>query len=128
MGKYRFEGLTDKLRLVETMVDQSKMDAGEALFIVDHHLERCVEVWEGDMLCWYCLILVKDGVRSFHGYSMVKGRARHALRVAQMFLKNEPRILSCHREANQKVNRLLKLMGFKDCVSIDGFKVLGRVL
>jgi hypothetical protein len=96
------------------MVEQSKMEEGEATFLVRHNLERCVEVWEGDRLCGYFLILAKDRVRSVHGYNLTRGRARHALKIALHLLKDETKIYSCHKEADQKVNRLLKLLGFKE--------------
>ena len=115
MTRYTFKGLTDSNRLVETMVDQSKMDRGEALFIVNHNIERCVEVWEGEKLCGYFIIAEKDGIRSFHGYNLTKGRTRHALRMCFEFLREERgKLYSCHLQANKRVNRLLKLLGFKD--------------
>ena len=127
MTRYRFTGLTDEFRLIDTVVGQSQMEYGEASFIVKHNLERCVEVWEGDMLCGYFLIFSKDGIRSVHGYKLCKGRARQALRVALHLLKDEPRIFSAHREANDKVNRLLKLMGFKDDMKDKGFNVMVKI-
>lgn len=115
MGRYTFSGMTDEARLIETMVDQSKMDRGEASFIIKHYLERCVEVWEGKMLLGYFLILERDGIRQLHGYKLCKGRTRLALRVALRFLNDEQKIYSGHREANVQVNRLLKILGFKEC-------------
>lgn len=125
---YQFKGLTDKEHLIQTVIEQSGTDRGEAMFIIDHNLERCTEVWEGNHLLGYFLILARDGVFSIHGYKLCKGRTRLALRLALKFMDEEKRKLySSHREANTQVNRLLKLMGFKDIGSTNGVKVLERV-
>ena len=62
MTRYRFTGLTDEFRLIDTVVGQSQMEYGEASFIVKHNLERCVEVWEGDMLCGYFMARHIDSI------------------------------------------------------------------
>ena len=125
-ARYQFKGLTDEHRLIETMVDQSHMDRAEALFVVRHNIERCVEVWDNDILCGYFLILVQDKIRSVHGYKLCKGRTRSALRVALHLLRNEQRIYSCHKEADQHVNRLLKLLGFKEIAKVQNETILCR--
>ena len=114
MRNYRFTGLTDEARLVGAMIEQSQMDEADAWWVVRHHIERCVEVWEGEKLCGYFVIAKRDNIRSVHGYKLCKGRTRQALRVALHLLKDEPTIYSCHKEADQKVNRMLKLLGFKE--------------
>lgn len=127
MTRYTFTGLTDKNRLVETMVDKSRMDRGEAMFIADHNIERCVEVWEGERLCAYVFILVQGKVRQLHGYNMVNGRARHALKICMEFLAEEKgKVYSGHQEANHKVNGLLKLLGFKKVGRVNDAVIMER--
>lgn len=126
MKRYRFSGLSDEFRLAQTMVDQSKIDHGEASWIIRNCLERCVEVWEGNNLCMYLVVIVRDGVRSFHGYNMTKGRARHAVKIALQFLKDEPKIYSCHKSVDTHVNRLLKILGFQEKARIGNEVILQR--
>ena len=115
MTRYRFTGLTDEFRLIETMVDKSKMDPGEAAFLVRHHIEKCVEIWEDKMLCGYFIIAERDGVRQLHGYNLTNGRARHAFKICMRLLDEERgKIYSGHGEASAKVNGFLKLLGFKE--------------
>jgi RimJ/RimL family protein N-acetyltransferase len=109
------------------MIDQSKMDRGEAMFIVDHNLDRCVEVWEGEKLIIYVFILSRDGVRQMHGYNLSKGKARLAIKTCMEFLAEEKgRVYSGHMEANHKVNGLLKLLGFKEIGRVKDAVIMER--
>ena len=115
MQRYKFTGLTDSYRLVETMVDQSKMDREEAWWMVRHYLERCVEVWEGEKLVLYVLVSLMNDMRSIHAYKIGKGRTRHAIRIyLNEMEKIKGQLFSCHRESDQHVARLFKILGFKE--------------
>ena len=127
MTRYTFTGLTERYRLIETMVAQSNMERGEAIWLVDHALERCTEVWEGGKLCAYVFILVNNGVRQLHGYNLVNGRARHALKICMRFLAEEKgKVYSGHVEANHKVNGFLKLLGFKETGRFNDAVIMER--
>jgi hypothetical protein len=122
MKRYSFKGLTDKGRLIDTMVEKSGMLRAVASELVENNLERCVEVWEGEMLCGYFIVAEKNGIRSLHGYKLVKGRTRHALRVCLALLAEcRGKIYSSHQEANREVDHLLKMLGFKE-IGRDGYE------
>jgi hypothetical protein len=127
MRDYRFTGLTDEHRLIETMVAKSGMDRGEALFVVRNNLERCTEVWEGNNLCAYLTVIERDGFRQLHGYNVGHIRARLALKIALKFLDEEKgNIYTCGKKANSVLNKFHRLLGFKKVADMDGFNIMRR--
>ena len=124
---FTLKGLSDEYRLIQTMIHQSEMNHGEAQFIVWHNLEKCVEVWEDNELCSYLMILNRDGVRSFHGYKLCKGKVRRLIKVVKDFLKDSGHIYSGYKDGNRNTGHVLKFLGFHDVASSGTVKVMERI-
>lgn len=82
--------LTDRERLIFTMHQESKMGLKDATELVDHHLVRCLEVFDvvDGVFCGYFLLFSNSDIISFHGYKFKKQWARTALGMAELFLQS----------------------------------------
>ena len=110
------EGLTDRNHLAKVMCEQTSLPAhiGQALYIIENYLERCIEIYNETQVCGYVLILNVDDERSFHGFKLIKGHALKAFEIAKDIVRQYPQLIITTTDDKKEVLKLAKMLGFHE--------------
>ena len=114
--KITYTGLTSEDKLVDTILEHDRLGTTRrfVLDVIMPMMERCIEVRFDDVLAGYLMIFNTNGQRSFHGYKLVKGHSVAAFKIAKEFVNRYPDLFISHVASRGNVNRLAKLLGFKE--------------
>ena len=115
-----YSSIVDKDKLIETITDNNrfgytKEDVEEKVY---PFIETCLEIYYNDILAGYFLIMFQSGIRSFHGYKLIKGHSVEAVRIVKKFIKDYSNLFISHHSSNDKVNRLAKILGFVETLRV----------
>lgn len=129
MIEYTLTGLTNRKRLVETILEHTKLQSSyeDVNKLIDTTLIKCVEFWDKKILCGYGLIFKNYGLFNFHGYKLVRGRTRDMLYLAKEMIKGYNDIFISHTNDNKGVNKLAKFLGFVQINKNDKVTLLRRL-
>ena len=113
-------GLTDMNALIDTMMkdDISNTSRDKLQLLVKDYLEECVEYWIDGKRAGYALIFNYNGERCFHGHKIIKGYAVAAYRIAKRMITKYPDAYIGYQEGNVSIERLAKMLGFKETLRV----------
>jgi hypothetical protein len=124
----RREGLTNKAHLADTILKHTSVNVRreDILFLIDVHLERCIEVYKDDVLSGYVLIMDMYGNKSLHGYKLVDGYAFCAFKIAKDILKDYKNISVTTTKDQVGAIRIAELLGFRQTSYLNDVVMMQR--
>jgi hypothetical protein len=111
--------LINKEHLIQVILASDATGADEKLVrLLLKNIEEGLEYHRNGSILGYAFILNLNGQRSFHGYLLSKGLSVAAYRRAKQMLIKYPDAVITHTQEKHEVNRLARMLGFKETLHI----------